>query len=101
MYYIYILYSTDSDIFYVGHSENPWIRIKQHNTDEKSTYSSKHRPWKLVSVFFVSTNRADALAMERFIKKQKSRKLIEKLINPEFILQNKLALLVRVPHLRD
>jgi putative endonuclease len=39
--------------------------------------------------------------MEKYIKRQKSRNLLEKLIDPEFIPTGTLAQLVRVPHLRD
>ena len=101
MFYIYVLYSKSSDIYYVGHSENPWNRIAQHNTKEEGTYSSKHQPWSLVATFEAGETRSEALILERFIKKQKSRRLIERLIDIEFIPDGKLAQLVRVPHLRD
>jgi putative endonuclease len=100
MYYIYVLNSISSSITYVGYSENPWERLIQHNTKEEGTFSSKHRPWELKATFETSS-KTDALSIERFIKKQKSKKLIEKLINPDFVLEGKLAQLVRVPHLRD
>ncbi|MBA3706874.1 MAG: GIY-YIG nuclease family protein [Bacteroidetes bacterium] len=101
MYYIYILYSISSDIYYIGHSDNPWYRAIQHNTKDHGTFSSKHQPWKLIATFEVDSKRSEALTLERFIKKQKSRKLIERLINPQFIPEGKLAQLVRVPHVRD
>ena len=40
------------------------------------------------------------MKIERFIKKQKSRRLIEKIVIGES-LEGKLAQLVRVPHVRD
>ena len=101
MYYIYILYSLPSDKFYLGYSNDPWSRVIQHNTDPRNTFSSKHRPWKLAAVFSVGAIKSDALIIERWIKKQNSRKLLEKLINPELIPTGKLAQLVRVPHVRD
>jgi putative endonuclease len=100
MFYIYILYSPSSDLTYVGYSENPWERLKQHNTKEEGTFSSKHKPWGLKAVFEAGTH-SEAVILERFIKKQKSKKLIEKLIDPTFIPEGKLAQLVRVPHVRD
>lgn len=96
MYYIYILYSTISDISYIGYSETPWERLIQHNTKEEGTFSSKHKPWELKAVFEAGT-KSDAVTLERFIKKQKSKTLIAKLIDPAFIPEGKLALLVRVP----
>lgn len=41
-----------------------------------------------------------AINFERFIKKQKSRKLSRQLVDPGFVVMGFLAQLVRVPHLR-
>ncbi len=101
MFYIYILHSATSNLYYVGHSEDPWTRLEHHNNDDKDTFTAKHRPWVLASVFQYGSTRAEALIMERWIKKQKSKKLIEKLIQPDFLPDGYLAQLVRVPHVRD
>ena len=101
MFYIYILYSSSADKYYVGYSHNPSKRLIEHNTKPFNTYTSKYRPWVLAAMFACSQNEAAVIQIERFIKKQKSRKFIEQLINPDFIPQNKLAQLVRVPHMRD
>ena len=101
MFYLYILHSSVYDKFYIGHSSDPWIRLAHHNTDDKDTFTSKYRLWVLAAVFEVGKTRSEALRIERFIKKQKSRKLIEQLIAPDFIPQSSLAQLVRVPHVRD
>jgi putative endonuclease len=45
----------------------------------------------LKAVFQVSENRGDALLIEKFIKRQKSKKLLLKLIEPEFIPTGDLA----------
>lgn len=50
---------------------------------------------------FESGTQSEALLLERFIKKQKSKKLIEKIFDPEFIPKGKLAQLVRVPQVRE
>ncbi len=102
MFYIYILYSKQYDKYYIGHSDNYLQRLIQHNTQEHfNTYTSKFRPWTLAVVFECGQSRKEALRLERFIKSQKSRKLIEQLTDPFFIPQDSLALLVRVPHMRD
>ena len=101
MFYLYIIYSSSSDIYYIGHSIDPWDRLAQHNTNSGEKFTGKHFNWQLAAVFEVSTQRGEALQIERYIKKQKSRTLLEKLINPEFIPTGSLAQLVRVPHLRD
>ena len=102
MYFIYILYSESADKYYVGHTDDYIQRFSDHNIQESfDTYTSKHRPWKMKAVFECGPSRSDALKIERFIKKQKSRRLIETLLNPEFMPNGVLAQLVRVPHLRD
>ena len=80
MFYIYFLYSPDYDKYYVGHTDNVSRRIKEHNNSNNLTYTCKYRPWQLTYNFKVSESRGDALKIEKFIKKQKSRKLIEKII---------------------
>ena len=100
MHYLYILYSETSDIYYVGQSHDPWERYTHHSSDENDSFTSKHRPWEIKAVFEVGT-RSNALKIEKFIKKQKSRKLIEMLIQPDFVPSSSLAQLVRVPHVRD
>jgi len=100
MYYIYFIYSEKSDIFYVGHSDNYLKRFNQHNTSDRNTFTRKHRPWVLKAVFECGNDRNIAVKIERFIKKQKSRKLIERIISGEE-LYGILGRLVRVPHMRD
>lgn len=101
MYFIYVLYSPGADKYYVGYTANASKRLLDHNTQEYfNTYTSKFRPWKLAAVFSCGTEEKNAIHLERYIKKQKSRKLIEKLISPAFIPTGELAQLVRVPHLR-
>lgn len=50
MFYIYIIYSNDAEKFYVGHSENPWERILQHNIDRSDKYTGKYQNWELKAV---------------------------------------------------
>ncbi len=100
-FFLYILYSQSIDKYYVRFSNNPWKRLEQHLNNESDKFTGKAKDWTLSAIFFISSNRGDALKVERFIKKQKSRNLIEKLINPEFVPEGFLAQLVRVPHLRD
>jgi putative endonuclease len=101
MYFLYILYSEENDVYYVGQSINPWNRVQQHNTNSSEKYTGKYKNWKLMAVFEISVSRSDAIIIERFIKKQKSRNLVLQLINPEFKPSGALAQLVRVPHVRD
>ena len=81
MFYIYFIYSSSADKFYVGYSNDPKNRLVKHNSTISKTFTKKFRPWILVYYFPVSDSRADAMKIERYIKKQKSRKLILKIIN--------------------
>lgn len=101
MYYIYILKSLKSPKFYVGYSGDPWKRLYEHNNSEKNTFTSKYRTWELIAVFEASNIEGEAIRLERFIKKQKSRSLLEKLCDPYFVPEGNLAQLIRVPHVRD
>ena len=78
-FFTYILRSTKSGKYYVGQSENLKTRVVDHNKGKvKSTKSE--RPWELV--YFESYNtRSKAYNREQEIKKMKSRKYIETLIN--------------------
>ena len=102
MFFIYILHSEKSDLFYVGYTSNINLRLSQHNEqDTFSTYTRKHRPWLLCALFQCGEDEGDAIKLERFIKKQHSRNFIEKLVDPHFVPTGQLAKLVRVPHVRD
>jgi putative endonuclease len=102
MYYLYILFSPLYNLYYIGYTSNYHQRLIQHNTQEFfNTYTSKYRPWQLSAVFECGSEEKEAIRLERFIKKQKNRKLIETLVNPDFEPVGQLAQLVRVPHVRD
>jgi len=100
MFYLYIIYSELSDKYYIGHSSDPDKRLSEHNNDLRSTYTSKHRPWKILAAFPVSEQRNIALRVERYLKRMKSRKMIEKLILSGNI-SDVIAQAVRVPTGRD
>ena len=101
MFYIYIIYSSSADLFYVGYSNNPVRRLNEHNTQSFNTFTSKYRPWELKAFFQCSKTESEAIKMERFIKGQKSRKLLQKLCDPLFTPSGILAQLVRVPDVQD
>jgi putative endonuclease len=101
MYYIYFLYSKQASKYYLGHSSNPWERLRQHQSNSGEKFTGSYKDWALVGVFEVSENKGDADKIEKFIKRQKSKVLIEKILHPDFVGSGVLALLVRVPHVRD
>ncbi|HEU5292800.1 MAG TPA: GIY-YIG nuclease family protein [Cyclobacteriaceae bacterium] len=100
MFYIYILFSHSSNLYYVGYSTDVDLGVRQHNESGQGTFTSKHRPWVLKGVFSCGEDRALAMRIEKFIKKQKSKSFIEALLSG-VPLTGILAQLVRVPHVRD
>jgi putative endonuclease len=79
MFFVYILYSTEIDRYYIGQTENIEARIKSHETGI-SPFTSIAKDWKLV-YFEEYKNRTEAIKREIAIKKKKSRKYIEWLIS--------------------
>lgn len=80
MYYLYILYSIKSDKYYIGYSNDPERRLIEHNTDPRTTYTSKHRPWILKAFIPLSESKSYAVKVERYLKRLKSRKVIKEII---------------------
>ena len=75
-FYVYIIYAPSINQYYVGQTEDPEDRIFRHNNSgSKST--KKASDWQ----FKYTEDRKAALHREQEIKKQKSRKYIESLIN--------------------
>ena len=100
MFYLYILYSVSSDKYYIGYSDDVERRLSEHHHSERTTYTSKHRPWILKKQIEISNDRGFAMKIEKAIKKSKSRILIEKIIVEINNIEG-LAQLVRVPMHRD
>jgi putative endonuclease len=101
MYYIYFLYSEAADKYYVGYSQDPFKRLEQHLSNSGDKYTGSYVDWKLKAVFEVSYIRGEADKIEKFIKRQKSRNLLERMLDTKFRGTGVLAQLIRVPHVRD
>ena len=67
MFYVYIIYSPSGDCYYKGFSENPRIRLSQHNGGE-SHYTSKCNDWQLIHLEKFETKR-EAFIREKRLKK--------------------------------
>ena len=81
MYYVYFLYSKSKDRYYVGSSENPEKRLLRHNAG--ATKSTKPgRPWKIVYVEEFNS-KTEAIKREYYLKKMKSRIVLEKIISEQ------------------
>jgi putative endonuclease len=101
MFCIYILYSQSADRYYIGHTDDLIRRIEEHNNVIKNSYTSKFRPWILKASFPVSDSRGEARKVEFYLKKLKSRKIIEKLIMNPHELHDILILVRAIPTSRD
>ena len=79
MFYLYILYSTSKNKYYVGFTGDSLNeRLRKHNTNHKG-FTGGSGDWQLKYSEDFET-KTEAIAREKQIKKWKSRKLIEDLI---------------------
>ncbi|MEM0543710.1 GIY-YIG nuclease family protein [Flavobacterium sp. j3] len=87
MHCLYILYSKTVDKYYVGESHNVEERILKHNEHAyKGSFSKIANDWELCLKLALDTS-SDAIYLEKFIKRMKSKVFIEKIIsNPDILL---------------
>ena len=78
MFFTYILQSLNDQSFYIGFSANLEQRLIKHN-NATTGYTSTKKPWK-IAYYETFDIESDARKRERAIKKKKSRKYIEFLI---------------------
>ena len=79
MYLTYIIYSKSKDKYYVGYTHDLKLRLERHNSGwSKSTKSGIS--WELVYHEKFET-KSEAIKRENEIKRKKSKKYIEELIN--------------------
>ena len=85
-HFLYIIYSTSKSIYYVGETHNIAERILKHNQHLYSNSFTKiANDWSL-KLSIALENRSEAVFLESFIKRMKSKKFIEKVINDPNIL---------------
>jgi len=96
MNYLYIIKSKSYDKYYVGITSHPDVRLEEHNNSERDLYTKRYRPWELAALYSCGEDLGYAMRVERFIKKQKSRAFIEKLIEKSFEPYGELKGLVRI-----
>tara|TARA_R110000868_G_scaffold405568_1_gene685053 strand:+ start:86 stop:328 length:243 start_codon:yes stop_codon:yes gene_type:complete len=78
MFVVYILYSEKIDRYYIGHTGNLQDRLNRHNL-KRSKSTKCGAPWALVHTEQFTT-KPEAYQREMQIKRMKSRKYIEQLI---------------------
>ena len=94
MYFVYIIYSTKLDNYYVGTTDDVERRLGEHNSKKYlDSFTCKGISWEL-KLSYLCEKSEIAYKLERFIKRMKSRKFIVKIIDDKTILddicQNKL-----------
>ncbi|MCK6616578.1 MAG: GIY-YIG nuclease family protein [Cyclobacteriaceae bacterium] len=75
MFFVYILQSLKSGRFYVGQTHDLNKRLEEHNSDQAG-HTKKEQPWKILWQQQVNA-RADALALERKIKKRGAKRFLQ------------------------
>jgi putative endonuclease len=88
MHYLYIIYSKNLDTYYIGETNDLEERLFKHNTHiYKKSFTKAASDWHFV-LKFKCINRSDALFLERFIKRMKSKRFIGKIIKTPEILHD-------------
>ena len=75
----YVIYSPSLDRYYVGHTEDPMLRLERDHNGGRNKSTKAGMPWEHRWTRWFAT-RAQAMALERAIKARKSRAFIEALI---------------------
>ena len=84
MYYLYILKSQESGKYYIGETGNIKKRLDAHRK-RKSSFGKRNS--NLVLVYNKEFNRrSEAKKLESFLKRQKSRQFLDKLIAGKIII---------------
>ena len=78
MHHVYILYSDPLGKYYIGSTADVERRTAQHNNLPEG-FTKSGRPWRLVYVEDFGS-KTDALKREKYLKRMKSRRFIEELI---------------------
>ena len=88
MHYLYIIYSENLCKYYVGETPNVETRLIQHNEHYfKTNFTKSANDWKVL-LKYECENKKEALFLEKFIKKMKSKIFIEKIIVEPKILKD-------------
>jgi putative endonuclease len=80
MFSTYIIYSKSMDQYYTGYTSHPVQKRLQWHNNGSSSSTKAGIPWGIKYVKSFQT-KSEAIKWENFIKRQKSRPFIERLIN--------------------
>jgi predicted GIY-YIG superfamily endonuclease len=77
-YFIYLIESQKSGVWYVGLSANPELRLIQHNQG-KSKFTSGYIPWKLIYTELAGDLK-NARKMEKYYKSAAGKRKLKKIL---------------------
>jgi putative endonuclease len=87
-HFVYILFSEKIDLFYIGQSSDPFQRLEQHNNPfENQNWTRKGIPWEIY-LTIPAQNQNQAMRIEHYLKKMKSRKYLQMLKENPDLIQN-------------
>ena len=78
-FHVYILQSQTTNRYYIGQSKDLRERVAYHNANYSKALRNRG-PWRLVYSESYAT-RSEAVRRERYIKSQKDRSFIERLLS--------------------
>ncbi|PBJ13142.1 GIY-YIG nuclease superfamily protein [Flavobacterium sp. ACN6] len=88
MHYLYILYSKSSEKFYIGETSDITERISKHRDHfYTNSFTKIANDWEVV-LSFICNDRDEALYLEKFIKRMKSKIFNNKIIADPSILKD-------------
>ncbi len=81
-YYVYILQCENAS-YYTGYTTNLLRRYQEHqNGTKKCKYTRSFKPIRMAQSWTTLENKAEALAIERFIKRLSKSAKIDLILNP-------------------
>lgn len=75
-FYVYVLQSIKSEVFYIGSTGNLVRRVKEHNLGLNQS-TKPYRPWKLIC-YEACRNRIDAKRREHYLKTSEGGRLLKR-----------------------
>ena len=82
MFFVYVLYSTSANKFYVGYTSNLESRLLSHNELGTKDWTKRYRPWELVYTESYQT-KYSALKREKELKTGVGWEFIQKMLSKE------------------
>jgi len=77
-YLTYILYSSKYNRYYIGHTNNLEIRLRQHS-DGRNSWTNRYKPWVVIYTNKHS-KRPEAMKEEKYLKTLKNKNRIKEYI---------------------